>query len=152
MSISGSRGIPIIVAAAILLIALEVPAQQQAVWEVMQRYGLIGTFARDCATPVGKQNPYAVYTVVNANLVRYDLLTSSTERASVGVLDTATELSRNELGISYAGQRGRIDIVYRIDANRFRLWTSTRQDGEKLVINGRYMPENVETPWLTRCD
>jgi len=149
MPISGWRVAPII--AAILLTALEASGQPQTVQEVMQKYGVIGTFASNCTSPISNQNPRAVYSVVDANRVQYELLTGAAERASVGVLDAAVEISPNVLGVSYLGQRGRINIVYRIEGNRLRLWTSSREDGRRLVVDGRYWPEDVETPWLTRC-
>jgi PDZ domain/Tetratricopeptide repeat len=124
-----------------------VPATVKGLFE---KYGLIGAFAADCSQPVSAQNVYIVYRA-NGDYVQRDDMSGGTA-SDASVIDAAAEAAPNQLGLSMANARGRVNLVLRIEAGRWRLLESTRDDGAKLVSGGRATQgAREQSPWLNKC-
>ena len=46
------------------------------------------------------------------------------------------------------GARGRINLVVQVDRNRWRTLQSTRENGERLIVNDRFAGSNTDPGWF----
>ena len=131
---------------------LAAPAAQAASVQAMfERYGLIGTWAFDCSQPASEQNPYIFYRLLDADHVGRDTMNSPTNRTNASVADFLIESNPNEVVISVKTERGRTNLTVRIERKRIRTFQSTRDSGEKVIVNGRFIERNTETLWFNKC-
>jgi len=124
---------------------------EPSVKDIFEKYGLLGTWSADCTKPVSKENRHAVYRVLDADHVQREVLSDPTIQGSLSVADRASEAGPNEVAISWVDDHGRTDNVVRVEANRFRLWHSTRETGEKLVVEGIEVDDKAATLWIQKC-
>jgi len=147
MGFSASR-----MCAVIALVAFAAPAAKAAsVKELFERYGLIGTWAFDCSQPASEQNPYIFYRLLDADHVARDTMNSPTNRINVSVADFLIESNPNEVVIGVKTERGRTNLTVRLERKRMRTFQSTRDSGEKVIVNGRFIERNAETLWYSKC-
>ena len=150
---------------ALLLAAAGSPRaqEQDSPRAIMEKRGLLGTWAYDCgkrATPV---NHYVVYRALDEQRVQRDTMHGPTRRERAGLVESAVELSPHEIQITEVlktekGEEVRDVATRRIEGNRQRAmeWT---QNGEKHIAAGRYLKTKLNgswggkpTDWLYRCD
>ena len=130
---------------------LAVETRAVTVKELFQKYDLIGTFAPDCSMPASGKNEYVVHRA-NGDYVQRDSMTAPTARSDASLIDSATEPGPNELGLSLANERGRTNVIVRVESRRWRFMESTRENGEKLISGGRATQgARQESPWLKKC-
>jgi hypothetical protein len=134
------------------LVVFAAPAAKAAsVQELFERYGLIGTWGFDCSQPPSVQNPYVFYRLLDAEHVARDTMNSPTNRINASVADFLIESNPNEVVISVKTERGRTNLTVRIERKRIRTFQSTRDSGEKVIVNGRFIERNTETLWFNKC-
>jgi opacity protein-like surface antigen len=140
-----------IFALAMLAMTAAGAAQAASVQALFERYGLIGTWAFDCAQPASEQNPYIFYRVLDPEHVARDTMSSPTNRANVSVADFLVESNPNEVVIMVKTERWRTNLTVRLERKRMRTFQSTRDSGEKVIVNGRFTERNTETLWYSKC-
>jgi hypothetical protein len=128
-----------------------VRAQNDSVRATFEKYGLLGTFAPDCSKPPNKENVYFVNRALGSDRVQRDQMSSATMRDSVTIIDKATLLGPNEIGLS--GTHGGLptELVWRVEGNRQRGIEATI-GGNRQFSAGRWVGNGLETEWLTRCE
>ena len=126
-------------------------AQAASVQAMFERYGLIGTWAFDCSQPASEQNPYIFYRVLDPDHVARDTMNSPTNRFNVSVADFLVESNPHEVVIMVKTERWRTNLTVRLERKRMRTFQSTRDSGEKVIVNGRFTERNTETLWYTKC-
>jgi hypothetical protein len=114
------------------------------------KYGLVGTFAMDCTRPVSQQNSYVVYRVLDAGRLQRDWMVEPA-KSSASVIVSARELRPNEIEMRIVSGERYTDVVYRVEAKRHRALQSTRDNGEKLVVDGRVVDGGATTNWMNKC-
>lgn len=122
------------------------PAATRAVFE---KYNLLGTFAIDCRKPASRANHYAVLRPLDSGGIQFDSMTGASERVSERVIDRAAGSGPNEISGSFSAEQA--DFVYRVEANRFRVVSLTRLDGEKFIVDGRLVRNGAMMPWMNKC-
>ena len=131
---------------------LAAPAVQAASVQAMfERYGLIGTWAFDCSQPASQQNPYIFYRVIDADHVARDTMNSPTNRVNASIADFLIESNPNEVVIVVKTERGSTNLTVRLERKRMRTFQSTRDTGEKVIVNGRFNGRDTETLWYSKC-
>jgi len=131
---------------------LAAPAAQAASVQAMfERYGLIGTWAFDCSQPASQQNPYIFYRVIDADHVARDTMNSPTNRVNASIADFLIESNPNEVVIVVKTERGSTNLTVRLERKRMRTFQSTRDTGEKVIVNGRFNGRDTETLWYSKC-
>jgi hypothetical protein len=126
-------------------------AQGNSVQAIFEKYNLIGTFAADCSTPVGKTNVYYVNRVLDANRVQRDLMESPTARAWYVIIDQARETSPNQIFLSGIRDNNQpTNGTWRIEPNRVLQWEATL-GGRKVIDNGKLVSNGRPIPWLNKC-
>lgn len=120
--------------------------------ETLEKYNLIGIFAADCSKPVTLQNPYVVHRAVDEQRVQRDTMTSPTTHTDASVIDSASALVPNEIIMSMANERRRLNVRVRVDGGRWRVWETVHENGQRLVSDGRIVEgTRAEMPWLNKC-
>jgi hypothetical protein len=138
----------IVVALGVLAAAGAQAAPLQALFE---RYGLIGTWAFNCAQPASEQNPYIYYRVVDPEHVARDTQNSPTNRTNASIAEFLVESNPNEVVIVVKTDRGRTNLTVRFERKRMRTFQSTRDSGEKVIVGGRFTANDTETLWYSKC-
>jgi hypothetical protein len=126
-------------------------AQAATLQAMFERHGLIGTWAFDCRQPASEQNPYVVYRVVDPEHVARETQNSATSRLTAGVADLLVESNPNEVVIVIKTERGRTNLTVRFERKRMRTFQSTRDSGEKVIVNGWFTARDIETLWYSKC-
>jgi hypothetical protein len=140
------------ICALIALVVSAAPAAKAAsVKDLFDRYGLIGTWAFDCSQPTSEQNPYIFYRQLDSDHVARDTMNSPTNRINASVADFLVESNPNEVVIGVKTARGRTNLTVRIERKRIRTFQSTRDNGERVIVNGRFIERNTETLWYSKC-
>lgn len=116
---------------------------------VFEKYNLLGTFAIDCRKPASKTNHYAVLRPLDSGGIQFDTMLGPTERVAERVIDRAAGSGPTEISGSFSTEQA--DFVYSVEANRFRVVSLTRLDGEKFVADGRVVKNGAAMPWMNKC-
>lgn len=133
---------------------------QTSVKAIFEKYNLLGTFASNCSEPANKANTYYVYRAIDTGHVQRDVMSNTTTRDVVFIIDKATELGPNKLAFSgtvareSAGQAAdgaSGESVYRVEGRRVRALEGA-VEGKKTISGGYFTRTGNETPWLTKCD
>jgi hypothetical protein len=147
MSINGLR-----VAGLAGAILMMVPAAQAAsVKEIFEKHGLIGTWSIDCSKPMSRENRYAIYRAIDGDRVQREVKADPETQGQLALADRASETGPNEIVLSWVNDRGRTNNTVRMEPNRFRLWQSANEAGEKFVVDGRETDDNHDTQWVQKC-
>jgi len=126
-------------------------AQATSVQAMFENYGLIGAWAFDCRQPASEQNPYIFYRVVDPEHVARETQNGLGGRVLAGIADFLVESNPNEVVILVKTERGRSNLTVRLERKRMRTFQSTRDTGEKVIVNGRFAGRELETLWYSKC-
>lgn len=146
-----------LVAAALVLVASHdartgaAQAQAGSAKTVLEQYNLLGIFAADCTQPASQQNPYVMHRVIDEQRVQRDTMTDPGTRADASVIDRAAAEGPSEIIMSMANESRRLNVRLRVESNRWQLWESVHENGQRLVSGGRVGGAGVEMPWLSKC-
>jgi hypothetical protein len=129
---------------------------RQTAFQVLDGYGMLGTWATDCSQPPDKNNFYTVYAGrPDGNVMRTYYNTPDRRTPYNEYLITqANVLPSREL--SYTQQnttnsRDRIDVTLRRDGDRYQIWSSVRAAGDVLVREGKFPNNGNTSPWQALC-
>jgi hypothetical protein len=126
-------------------------AEAASVQALFERYGMVGTWAFNCAQPASEQNPYIYYRVVDPEHVARDTQNNPANRTNASVAEFLVESNPNEVVIVVKTERGRTNLTVRLERKRMRTFQSTRDSGEKVIVNGHFTVNDVETLWYSKC-
>jgi hypothetical protein len=126
-------------------------AQAASVQALFERYGMIGSWAFNCSLPASEQNPYIFYRVIDPEHVARDTQNNPTNRVNASVAEFLVESNPNEVVIVVKTERGRTNLTVRLERKRMRTFQSTRDSGEKVIVNGRFTANDAETLWYSKC-
>jgi hypothetical protein len=138
---------------AALLLHASAAVAQSSPREVLEKHGMLGNWAVDCASPPSAGNPYSVYRAIDAQRVQRDVMTGPSQRAVAGFIESAGEAGPNNLVLTQVRET-REDVTVRVTGNRMRTMDFAR-NGVKLVAGGRSVGSGggggAETPWTNKC-
>jgi len=140
------------VASIVALFLFTAPAAEAAsVREVFEQYGLLGTFAIDCARPVSPENHYMQFRALDGGRVQIELMVGPQQRQYAYVIDRAEARGPNGIATSMANEQQRLNLLYRVEGRRLRTMESAREGGATIVASGLLTASKMPTPWLNRC-
>jgi hypothetical protein len=154
------------VAAVLLSVASIRPVAAETTWEVLQRFGLTGTWAVSCNARSTRTNFFETYFKDSNGLARREVDWGAETPVGVSFLDSAQIISPTVL-------KGRIrnadpnwgamnnltyDFVITIENNpangeiyRFRFLESKRSDGKVIARGGLFATLGKPTFWVYKC-
>jgi hypothetical protein len=114
-------------------------------------FGLMGTWAQDCAKPPGKDNIYSRYEVKDGKVVNvHDAGPTFVE--DVYTVRSARSAGGDLLAIKVAGKQGKeTEITLRRTGAMMQVWRVVGADGFAPVNDGKYIVNDAVIPALNRC-
>src|SRR5262245_18124884 len=137
--------------ASVALVLATASAQAASPKDVFEKHELLGTWSADCSKPMSRQNRYAIYRLIDGERVQREVKSDPAMPGMLATADRAGEIGPSEITISWVTERGRTNNTVRLERNRFRLWQSASEGGEKFVVYGREVDDNHDTTWIDKC-
>jgi len=144
----------------VLALVLGTPAAASAetVRQVLQQFGLLGTWATDCSRPPSDDNHHAVYAPLPDGTVQRTYYNAPGKIYNRYVLQRVNRISSDQIFYQQKGSAGRIDVVLKKAGNRYHVLSSQNENGKIYVQEGKFT-SNVsdgsyagkESPWHTKC-
>jgi len=139
--------------AALLLAAAPALADNGPVPGALRKFGLLGTWAIDCAQANGPDNEYSIYAVSAAGEATLTYRRGEPYRDIVYVISTAEPMAddRFALQVLHMPERVPVDLVLRKEGGSIRVWSSHTADGRMLVMDGVITGNGMASPRFKRC-
>ncbi len=143
------------VALAVLLLMAAPPlfADESPVPGTLQQFGLLGTWALDCAHAPSPQNEYSIYAVSPSGEATLSYARGSPYRPIVYAIRSAERIADDRLALQvmHISERVLVDLVLRKDGDTIRVWSSHTSDGRMRVIDGVITGNGMDSPRFKRC-
>ena len=139
--------------AALLLAAAPALADESPVPGALQQFGLLGTWAIDCARAAGPGDEYSIYAVSPSGEATLTYTRGEAFRDIVYAIRTAERVDddRLELHVLHLPERIQVNLVLRKEGDSVRVWSSHTPDGRMLVIDGVITGNGKDSPRFKRC-
>ena len=137
----------LLVAAALLAASA---AEAASVKEIFEKHNLLGTFAFNCARPVGRDNRYFVHRALPSGQVQREMMSGPATRDFLVIWERGSDLGADRIALSGARDGEPAESVYRVEPGRARVLESTVA-GRKEIAGGRFTGGG-DTRWMYRCD
>jgi hypothetical protein len=141
------------VLAALVLTAAPCFAEENPVPGVLQQFGLLGTWAIDCAQPAGPANEYSIYAVSPSGEATLAYARGEPYRDIIYAIRAAERVTADRLALHvlHLPEKFSVDLVLRKEGATVRVWSSHASDGHMLVIGGVIAGNGAESPRFRRC-
>jgi hypothetical protein len=130
-------------------------AHCQSAAAALQEFGLLGTWAGECAQSASPMNNHATYLVTSSGGLQLKYQSGADYEDSVYDILDAKRLGPDKLSLRQvlmSNDRVTLDIVLLKENDRIRIWSSLFPDGTALVEDGVMSSmTGRETRWMTRC-
>jgi hypothetical protein len=142
------------VLAALTLTAAPCFADENPVPGALQQFGLLGTWAIDCARPASPANEYSIYAVSASGGATLTYARGEPYRDIVYTIRTAAPVAddRMALQVLRLPEKFSVDLVLRKKGDTVQVWSSHGPDGRMLVIDGVIAGNGSESPRFKRCE
>jgi hypothetical protein len=139
--------------AVLLMMAAPCLADESPVPGTLKQFGLLGTWAIECALPASPENEYSIYAVSPSGGATLSYARGGPYRDIVYEIRTATPVAEARLALHVLGLPGRyaVDLVLLKEGDTVRVWSSHTPDGRMLVIDGVITGNGRPSPRFTRC-
>lgn len=139
--------------AALLVAATPAFADESLVSGALKQFGLLGTWAIDCAHAAGPADEYSIYAISPAGEATLTYTRGQFYRDVVYAISTAERVAENRLGLRVLRMPERIavEMVLLKEGNSVRVWSSHTPDGRMLVIDGVITGNGKDSPRFKRC-
>jgi hypothetical protein len=139
--------------AVLLMTAAPCLADESPVPGTLKQFGLLGTWAIECALPASPQNEYSIYAVSPSGGATLSYARGAPYRDIVYEIRTATPVAESRLALHVVGSPGRIvvDLVLLKENDTIRVWSSHTPGGRMLVIDGVITGNGKPSPRFKRC-
>ena len=135
-------------------------ANAQSVANTIAEFGLIGTWAADCAQPASSNNFLTVYAIKPSGEVSrtyYDqpdhvynnYKITSAKRQTSDMLSYEQVWDFKGSPANIAGDR--VQVLLNMADNKFQIVSSQGSDGSFFVKDRKFPGSGDETPWQSRC-
>jgi hypothetical protein len=142
-----------IIAVAVILLLAPGLANAQSVQDAMEKFGLPGTWAVDCAKPASPSNFFAYYAVaaIDRGTLAYD--GGDTIKKNSYVIHDAKLLAgqKIELGEEFLSDHSFLDLIVTKSHGQIRVISSRRNDGKVLIADGKFLPDGGASLWFSHC-
>ncbi|UYN96200.1 MAG: hypothetical protein KIT25_04425 [Enhydrobacter sp.] len=140
-----------------VLIAADARAESIAV--VLRSYGVLGTWAMNCAERPSELNWHGTYYVLPDGRARLGLDRGGDQPPLEDAVDSAERLTTTTLRIRLRNDHpnygtsavAHIDIVAEVSRGRFRTLSSVTSSGVQYIKEGRLTESGTPSPTMRRC-
>jgi hypothetical protein len=135
-------------------------AHAQSVATTIAEFGLVGTWASDCAQPASSSNYLTVYAINRSGEVsrtyydapghvynNYKIVSASRQAPDTLLYRQVWDTEGKPANMA----ADRIDIVLNMADNKFQIVSSQGSDGSYFVKDRKYPSGGSESPWQFRC-
>jgi hypothetical protein len=140
---------------AALLLLFPALAHSQSATAARQDFGLLGTWAGECAQSPGPTNNHATYLVTSSGGLQLKYQSGAEYEESVYDILDAKRVAPDKLSLRQvlmSNDRVTLEIVLVKENDKIRIWSSLFPDGTALVEDGVMTSmTGRETRWMTRC-
>lgn len=132
-------------------------ASAQTVRQVLQEFGLLGTWQTDCSLPPANNNFRTVYEGLANGDVRRTYYNAPGKIYSQFVLTRVSRVSADQILYEQEGQNDLQFVVLRKVGNQYRVFSNHSRAGKVYVQEGKYVKDSNaalhgdDTPWQTKC-
>lgn len=146
--------------AAALTVTTVAAANAQSVANTIAEFGLVGTWASDCAQPASSSNYLTVYAIKSSGEVsrtyydapghvynNYKIVSANRQAPDTLLYRQVWDTEGKPANM--AGDR--IDVVLNMADNKFQIVSSQGSDGSYFVKDRKYPSDGSESPWQFRC-
>ncbi|HKX11498.1 MAG TPA: hypothetical protein VJN67_25075 [Stellaceae bacterium] len=139
--------------AALLLTAAPALADESPVLGTLRQFGLLGTWAMDCAHPASPDNEYSVYAISASGEATLSYGRGEPYRDIVYAIRSAERLAPDRLALQvlHMPDRVPVDLVLRKEMGLLQVWSSHTLDGRMLVTEGVITGNGKASPRFQRC-
>ncbi len=144
----------------VLVLVLGTPAAANAetVRQVVQHFGLLGTWATDCSQPPANNNFHTIYSPLPNGNVRRTYYNAPGKIYNQYELQRVHRVASDQLFYQQKGAVGRIDVILKKAGNRYHVMSSQNENGKIYVQEGKWTSNanngsdaGKESPWQTKC-
>ena len=121
--------------------------------ETLRGFGLLGTWAPDCAEAPSALHPHAVYAAQPSGQASmfYDPGPSAPRSAYAILSAERVADDRLVLREEWLRDHSRLEVTLRKFRGRVKVWLSREANGKTLVKDGTVVATGYVSPWMTRC-
>jgi hypothetical protein len=142
-------------ATAVFALLMPSLASAQSARDVLRDFGLLGTWATDCSRQSDKDNFYTVYAGMTNGKVRrtYYNTPDRKEPYNEYIITRGVKLPADMLSYRQEGvvDHDKIDVILLKDGNKYKIWSSIKEDETVLVRDGKFPNSGDDSPWQTKC-
>jgi hypothetical protein len=132
-----------------------VPATAETVRQVLQQFGMLGTWATDCSRPPAPDNILSVYASLPNGNVQRTYYNAPGKISNQYELKRVVRISADQISYQQQGPSDRIDVVLEKKGNRYHVLSSQDQNGKIYVQEGKFTANTAspgqESTWQTKC-
>jgi hypothetical protein len=135
------------------LVVAASPALANADGDLLNKAGMLGSWAVDCSKPPGKTNPYQLFAPSSSGGPTRTLQMDNPGLDGTLKIKDVRIISGDRVGLSWTGRSGDVlrMIILKV-GNRHKGFESVNvRDGKVLVKDGHFVSSGKETPWFTKC-
>ena len=138
---------------ALLLTAAPDLADSNPVPVILRQFGLLGTWALDCAHAAGPNDEHSVYAVSASGEATLSYTRGEPYRDIVYTIQAADRMAPDRLALTvlHMPDRTPVDLVLLKEGGSLRVWSSHTADGRMLVVGGVITGNGKESPRFKRC-
>lgn len=117
---------------------------------VLEKLGLLGRWAFDCAVDASRENPTIVYAVNSAGVASEQFMARDPRLDRNTPLSGIMELEGGHVQWSQKAGSSRVTVILKVEGARQRTWSAVLADGSVFVSGGQFNGGR-ETPWFNKC-
>jgi hypothetical protein len=133
-------------------------ASAETVRQVLQQFGLLGTWSSDCSRPPANNNFHTTFVSLPNGKVQRTYYSAPGKIYNQYVLERVNRISADQLFYRQKGAAGYVDVVLKKDGNRYHVLSSQNENGKIYVQDGKFTANagdgssaGKESPWETKC-
>jgi hypothetical protein len=141
----------VVLLALVALPLLSVPSWAGKDSDELGQFGLVGSWALDCAKSPSTTNPFVSFTPSNAGQPTRQVITGRPQLDSLVPLSDVKMLDATHLRLSYPQGGVTVTVTLLKEQRRIRPFEAVESDGAASVRGGIVRANGHPTSWLLKC-
>ncbi len=137
------------------VLGTSVAVHAETVRQVLQEFGMLGTWATDCSRPAARDNILTIYAPLPNGNVQRTYYSAPGEISNQYELKRVVRISADQISYQQQGPSDRVDVVLEKKGNRYHVLSSQDQNGKTFVQDGKFTANTAspgqDSTWQTKC-